>query len=68
MNQIINLVTWLVVIAAILDTYRDCKKFYKQYGYFIREAWKNYPFRITGILLWILRALLVMIVYALNQK
>ena len=58
---LINIINWLMIIIASIDVFVDVKKYYKINKIFVDYIIKQYPYRITLIILFLIKSLIFQI-------
>ena len=58
---LINIINWLMIIIASIDVFIDAKKYYKINKIFVDYIIKQYPYRITLIILFLIKSLIFQI-------
>ena len=58
---LINIINWLMIIIASIDVFVDAKKYYKINKIFVDYIIKQYPYRITLIILFLIKSLIFQI-------
>lgn len=59
-KYIILFFDWGIASIVITDTVVEARKYYKANKMFVKFLWQTYPFRISALSLWLLRALYFM--------